>query len=45
MQNTGIEEKDADISQHVVPMTLLQTRVTAHELMIFVQENQSIEAF
>ena len=39
------DEEDADVSEHVVPMTLREARVAAHALKIFVQENQSIEAF
>ena len=45
MQNADIDEEDADVSEHVVPMTLREARVAAHALKIFVQENQSIEAF
>ena len=39
------DEEDADVSEHVVPMTLREARVAAHALKVFVQENQSIEAF
>ena len=45
MQNADIDEEDADVSEHVVPMTLREARLAAHALKIFVQENQSIEAF
>ena len=40
-----IDEEDADVSEHVVPMTLREARLAAHALKIFVQENQSIEAY
>ena len=44
---TDEEDSDADVSKHVVPMTpgMREARVAAHALKIFVQENQSIEAF
>ena len=45
IQNTEADEQDADVSEHVVPLTLREARVAAHALKIFVQENQSIEAF
>ena len=45
MQTAETDEEDADVSEHAVPMTLREARVAAHVLKIFVQENQSIEAF
>ena len=38
------DEKEADESEPVVPMTLCQARSAAQALKIFVQENQSVEA-
>ena len=40
MQNAETDEEDADVSEHLVPLTLREARSAAHALKIFVQEDQ-----